>query len=386
VKPARILVTGATGFIGSRLCELLSLQHRLPYRALVRNFSRAARIARLDAELVAGDMLDASSLARAVEGCDVVVNLAHGDDKTCDRQTSHLIEASVRAGVRRFVHMSSMAVYGPSPKLPLITEDGAPVERCGEAYSDAKVAAEAVVAAAARRGKLATVVLRPTIVYGPYSFFVTPIIHDARQGKVSLIDGGSGVCNAVYVDDVCDAITAAIDRDDAIGAAFQINGDTRITWRDFITTFADMVEGAKTIHDHSTDEIATHWQARRPRARDSVTAALRLAVSPTFHAQLATIPPVGTLIRATKELVAGRITAVQRTTLKARLHGGRADHTTGHESPPVRVPSEGRVVREAYRSWVSNDLAKARLGWRPAHPFPLGAQRTAAWLRFARLI
>ena len=65
MKPSKILVTGATGFIGSRLCELLSLEHRLPYRALVRDFSRAARIARLDTELVAGDMLDAGSLARA---------------------------------------------------------------------------------------------------------------------------------------------------------------------------------------------------------------------------------------------------------------------------------------------------------------------------------
>ena len=64
MKPSRILVTGATGFIGSRLCELLSLEHRIPYRALVRQFSRAARIARLDCELVAGDMLDAASLKR----------------------------------------------------------------------------------------------------------------------------------------------------------------------------------------------------------------------------------------------------------------------------------------------------------------------------------
>ena len=66
MRPAKILVTGATGFIGSRLCEMLSLDHRLPYRALVRDYSRAARIARLDPELVGGDMADADSLARAV--------------------------------------------------------------------------------------------------------------------------------------------------------------------------------------------------------------------------------------------------------------------------------------------------------------------------------
>jgi nucleoside-diphosphate-sugar epimerase len=385
VRPRKLLVTGATGFIGSRLCELLSLEHRLPYRALVRDFSRAARIARLAPEMVAGDMADAASLARAVEGCDAVVNLAHADDRRAEKQIEHLVEACVRAGVRRFVHISSMAVHGPSPELAVLTEANAPIEPWGEAYSDAKAATEAVVSAAAKRGALAAVVLRPTIVYGPFSFFVTPIVHDARQGRISLVDGGRGVCNAVYVDDVCDAIVAALDRDDAVGGAFLINGDTRITWRDFITTFAEMVDGPKTIHDHSLEEIAAHWKAQRPRARDSVTALVRLAASPAFHAQLATIPPVGKLIRGAKELVASRITEEQQTSLKTRLQG-RKTGAPADDAPPVRVPSEGRVVREAYRAWVSNDRAKSRLGWSPAHPFPLGARRTADWLRFARLI
>jgi nucleoside-diphosphate-sugar epimerase len=385
VKPTKILVTGATGFIGSRLCELLSLEHRLPYRALVRDFSRAARIARLDAELVAGDMLDAGSLARAVEGCDAVVNLAHGDDQSAEKQTTLLVDACVRARVRRFVHVSSMAVHGPSPKPPVLTESTAAIKRWGEGYSDAKSAAEAVVTAAGKRGALATVVLRPTIVYGPYSFFVTPIVQDARAGRISMIDGGRGICNAVYVDDVCESIMAALDRDDAVGAAFLINGDSRITWRDFITTFASMVEGEKTIHDHSLEEIAAYWQRGRPRARDSVTAAMRLAASPTFHAQLGTIPPVGKLIRGTKELVARRISAEQKMMIKSRLQGRRA---AAHpdDVPAVRMPSEGRVVREAYRSWVSNDLAKARLGWVPAHSFELGARRTGEWMRFARIV
>jgi len=385
MKPSKILVTGATGFIGSRLCELLSLEHRLPYRALVRDFSRAARIARLDTELVAGDMLDAGSLARAVEGCDAVINLAHGDDQSAEKQTTQLIDACTRAKVRRLVHVSSMAVHGPSPKLQVLSESTAPIKRWGEAYSDAKAAAEASVAAAGKRGALATVILRPTIVYGPYSFFVTPIAHDARAGKISLIDGGRGVCNAVYVDDVCEAIMAALDRDDAVGAAFLINGDDRITWRDFITTFAGMVEGEKAIHDHSLDEIAAYWQGKRPRTRDSFTAAMRLAASPAFHAQLGTIPPVGKLIRGTKELLARRITAEQKMVIKSRVQGRRAA-ARFDDGPTVRMPSEGRVVREAYRSWVSNDLAKAKLGWVPVHSFELGARRTGEWMRFARIV
>jgi nucleoside-diphosphate-sugar epimerase len=385
MMPTKILVTGATGFIGSRLCELLSLEYRLPYRALVRDFSRAVRIARLDTELVAGDMLDAASLARAVEGCDAVVNLAHGDDESAWTQATQLIEACTRAGVRRFVHISSMAVHGPSPKLDVLTEATAPIQRWNEAYSDAKAASEAVVVAAGKRGALETVVLRPTIVYGPYSFFVTPIVQDARAGRISLIDGGRGICNAVYVDDVCEAIMAALERDDAVGAAFLINGDARMTWGDFITTFAGMVEGEKTLHDHSLDEIASYWQAKRPRARDSVTAAIRLAASPAFHAQLGTIPPVGKLIRGTKEMVARRITAEQKMMIKSRLQR-RSTATPADDVPALRMPSEGRVVREAYRSWVSNELARTRLGWTPTHSFELGARRTGEWMRFARIV
>ncbi|MEJ2791497.1 MULTISPECIES: NAD-dependent epimerase/dehydratase family protein [unclassified Pseudoxanthomonas] len=385
MMPTKILVTGATGFIGSRLCELLSLEYRLPYRALVRDFSRAVRIARLDTELVAGDMLDAASLARAVEGCDAVVNLAHGDDESARTQATQLIEACTRAGVRRFVHISSMAVHGPSPKLDVLTEATAPIQRWNEAYSDAKAASEAVVVAAGKRGALETVVLRPTIVYGPYSFFVTPIVQDARAGRISLIDGGRGICNAVYVDDVCEAIMAALERDDAVGAAFLINGDARMTWGDFITTFAGMVEGEKTLHDYSLDEIARYWQAKRPRARDSVTAAIRLAASPAFHAQLGTIPPVGKLIRGTKEMVARRITAEQKMMIKSRLQR-RSTATPADDVPALRMPSEGRVVREAYRSWVSNDLARTRLGWTPTHSFELGARRTGEWMRFARIV
>jgi len=387
MTPTKILVTGATGFIGSRLCELLSLEHRLPYRAMVRDFSRAARIGRLDAALVAGDMLDPASLARAVAGCDAVVNLAHSDDKTAEKQTAHLVDACVRAGVRRFVHISSMAVYGPSPNLPVVTENTAPIKRWGEAYSDAKAAAEAVVRSAGKRGALETVVLRPTIVYGPYSFFVTPIVQDARQGRISLIDGGRGICNAVYVDDVCEAIVAALLRDDAVGAEVLLNGDSRITWRDFISAFADMVEGEKTVHDHSPEEIAAYWNAHRPRARDNLTAAIRLAASPAFHAQLGTIPVVGTLIRSTKELLVRQVTPDQKMMLKFRFQGRRAAVAPrAVDAPPVQMPRESRVVREAYRSWVANDLAKARLGWTPAHSFELGVQRTGQWLRFARMV
>ncbi len=379
----KVLVTGATGFIGSRLCEMLSLDYRQPYRALVRNFSRAARIARLDPEMAPGDLMAPDSLVRALDGCDAVLHLAHGDDADAGQQAEHLVAACRRVGVQRVVHVSSMAVHGPDPGLAVMTEANAPRRRWGEAYSDAKADAEDVVVAAGRRHGFSVVVVRPTVVYGPYSFFVTPIVDDARAGRVSLIDGGRGICNAVYVDDVCDSIWAALTRDEVDGQAFLVNGDDRLTWREFIETFAALVDRPKTTTDHSVAEIDAHWRSREPRLSTSARALVRLAASPAFHAQLATVPPLGAAIRAVKEGAAGALSPERKLALKHGLQGRRP---RAPSTPPVKMPSRGRVVREAYRTWIANDHAKARLGWRPRYRFVDGAARTAAWLRFARLL
>jgi nucleoside-diphosphate-sugar epimerase len=379
----KLLVTGATGFIGSRMCELLSLEYRQPYRALVRNYSRASRIARFDVDMASGDLLDRASLTDALRGCDAVINLAHADDRTAARETRNLVEMSVRAKVKRFVHISSMAVHGPTPVDAEVTELSA-IRRWREPYSDAKAYAEAVVVAAAQRGDLAAVILRPTIVYGPYSFFVTPIIDQARCGHISLIEGGRGICNTVYVDDVCDAVMAALRSEIASGEAFLVNGDCRLTWREFIMAFADMIPGGKIVHDCSLEEIAAHLRSHSPGTRDNLRALIRLVAAPSFHSQLATVPSLGKLIRKTKELIARNISAEHKSAIKLRFQGRRS--TRGRESPAVRVPSQGRVIRESYRSRVSNEKAKRCLGWSPSHTFHQGTQRTETWLRYARFV
>lgn len=378
----RLLVTGSTGFIGSRLCEMLSLDHHVPYRALVRNFARAARIARLGPEMVAGDLSDAASLSRAVEGCDVVINLAHGDDKDARRQAKHLV-AACRHGVKRVVHVSSMAVHGPQPGLSVMTEANAPRGPWREAYSDAKAEAEDIVLSGGRRHGFEVVVVRPTVVYGPFSFFVTPIVDEAHAGRLSLIDSGQGICNAVYVDDVCDAIMVAVENDAVSGQSFLLNGDDRLSWREFHETFATMVERPHTVVDHASDAIEAHWASLEPRFATSVSALVRLAASPAFHAQLATVPPIGAFIRGLKGLVAGAISAEQKLAIKRRVQGRRAVEAS---APAVKMPSRGRVVREAYRTWIDNTHAKTVLGWQPQHRFADGAARTADWLRFARMI
>ena len=89
-----ILVTGATGFIGGRVCERLIQDGATRVRALVHNVQHAARIARLPIELCPGDLMDKASLDRALDGMEFVVHLGLGHGAVVWRGTRRLLEAA----------------------------------------------------------------------------------------------------------------------------------------------------------------------------------------------------------------------------------------------------------------------------------------------------
>lgn len=383
MTPSKVLVTGATGFIGARLCERLALAYRLPYRALVRRFTKANRIARMGAEMVAGDLMRPETIAAALDGCDAVVHLAHSDDRSAPKETANLLRESLKARVQRFVHVSSMSVHGPNPGPESTREETATIRRYGEAYSDSKAAAEKAVQAAVRSDGLPAVVLRPTVVYGPYSPFVTSVVESARGGEVSLIDGGNGVCNAVYVDDVCDAIRTALTTEKGVGRSYFVTGDDLVTWGDFICAFAGLVDPPPRFRDVSSEEAQRYWHARRPTLRGNVRALARLAASPAFHKEVSAVPAVGAAITWAKRTLAKALSEEKKLELKARF---QAPAPRAAAAPAPAWPNEGRLVRETCRVKFSNELARAVLGWRPRYDFPRGVRVTRTWLEFARLL
>ncbi len=376
MRYSKILITGATGFIGSRLCEKFTLHYQLPYRALVRNFSKATRIARLGAEMVAGDLADPVSLQAALSGCDAVVHLAFGDARKAEE---NLLLACQRSGVKRFVHMSSMAVHGPRPGLECAKEATATIGHYNEAYSDSKARSEKLVQQAIASG-LPGVILRPTVVYGPHSPFVVRVVQSARSGAISLIDQGAGICNAVYVDDVCDAVCAALHSDDALGKAMFINGDHAVSWRDFNMTFANMVTPPPSVSNFSAQEVRAHWELARPSLRSNFAAFKRLIASSEFHDQLATVPVMRSAITWTKVRLKGVLSADQVASLKGTSGGGSVPNRR------AAWPDSGRLVREDFHLEFSNALARSLLAWMPSYDFAEGAAMTERWLEFARLL
>lgn len=153
IQGQRILVTGGTGFIGGRLVEQLMLNHQVKVRAVVRDFRRAIRMRRFDVELVGASLTDQAVLNNAMKDCDTVFHCAFGSSGNAQQQrettvdgTRSLLEAAQSAGVKRFINLSTLSVYGDLTTATLNEES--PRHKSGDLYADTKLAAEQLVLAA----------------------------------------------------------------------------------------------------------------------------------------------------------------------------------------------------------------------------------------------
>ncbi len=161
----KVLVTGAAGFVGGWVVECFQLSG-IPVRAGIRSWSSAARLARRKTEIVPCDVLSNSQLRAAMEGCDAVVHCAVGNDEVTVSGTQNVLATAHEMGLRRVVHLSSAGVYGNAAGI--VDENIAPTQR-GNAYAKRKIAAEQICQTFMDRG-MPVVVLRPTIIHGPFSY------------------------------------------------------------------------------------------------------------------------------------------------------------------------------------------------------------------------
>lgn len=242
----KILVTGAGGFIGGWLVEQLYLTGHRNVRAGIRRWSSGARIGRFPVEIVLCDVLDYPQVGQALKGVDAVIHCATGSSDVIIKGTENLLNASSHNGVKKFIHLSTIDVYGNAAGE---IDEVFPVRVTGEIYGDSKIEAERICWTFAKKG-LPIVVLRPSIVYGPYSkLWVTKLAERLRSGRWgTLRQIGEGLCNLVYVQDLINAAFICLTSEKATGQAFNISGSEVITWNEYFRRF-NAALGLPPLHE-----------------------------------------------------------------------------------------------------------------------------------------
>ncbi|HXW70129.1 MAG TPA: hopanoid-associated sugar epimerase [Methylocella sp.] len=216
-----VLVTGASGFVGSAVARVLAASG-YKVRALLRDASKEINLAGLDIKIVRGDMRDAAAVSRAMRDARFLVHAAAdyrlwardpSEILTTNREgTRILMEAALAHGVERIVYTSSVATLACAANGKPADETMPMTESCAiGAYKKSKVAAERIVEAMISRNQLPAIIVHPTAPVGPGDHKPTPtgrVIIEAACGAIpGFVDTG---LNIVHVDDVARGHLAAL--------------------------------------------------------------------------------------------------------------------------------------------------------------------------------
>ncbi len=228
------LVTGANGFVGSHLTEVL-LEQGYHVRGLVRVTSDLRWVCDLPLQICHGCLEDEPSLEQALAGVDVVFHVA-ALTKAFDRAdyfcvnvdgTRRVVRSCVRAGCRRLVFFSSAAAQGPSPDGHLMREDedSQPLTPYGRSKLEAEEAVREESAG------LEWVILRPPAVYGPRDTDMLELFRTVRRGLILSLGRGERWQSLVHVRDVARGALLAATAQEASGRVYNLCSPKPVEWR-----------------------------------------------------------------------------------------------------------------------------------------------------------
>jgi nucleoside-diphosphate-sugar epimerase len=240
-----ILVTGATGFLGSALTrELLKQKHEV--RILARDVDKARTLFGEAVTIIPGEITDVTQVQQAVDGVSIVYHLVgrlyHPSVPTELYRMTHvegtrilLAACQEQPQLQSIVHCSTTGVHGVTGPTP--AAEDAPYAPTNP-YEATKLESELLALQAHREQGLPVSVVRPGLVYGPGDIHLLGFFASIKKGLFRVIDGGSALLHPIYIDDMTQAFLLCAEQPQAIGRSYNIAGSSQVTIRQLATAIA----------------------------------------------------------------------------------------------------------------------------------------------------
>lgn len=243
--PGTVAVTGATGFLGSHLTERL-IKEGCRVRVMARDPRKADSLRDRVEAVVTGDIADREPLADLAQGCDTFVHLVSnfrvvkGSPESYQRTnvdgTRNALAAAAEAGVRRFVHCSTIGVHGDVRQSP--ADEDSPYNP-GDLYQETKLLGEKACREAMADTDMEIVIVRPTSQYGPGDLRMLKMFRMLAAGRFVMIGTCRAHFHAVYIDDLVDGFWRAMTCPGIGGEVFLVGGPRYVTLEEYLQTAAE---------------------------------------------------------------------------------------------------------------------------------------------------
>jgi nucleoside-diphosphate-sugar epimerase len=244
----RVLVSGASGFTGSHLCRHL-VARGYDVRALVRKTSNIRELEKLDLEIAFGDITEPGSLDKAVKGVDIVYHIAalYRQESVPSKLfwdvnvygTKNLLEASLRAGIQRFIHCSTVGVQGEVSNPPAKETDP---YNPGDDYQMTKMEGEKLALRFFIENELPGVIVRPVGIYGSGDARFLKLFKHIKNGKFIMFGSGNVLYHLTYIDDLMYGFELCGEKKEALGQIYNICGNEFVSLNQFVAIIADALE------------------------------------------------------------------------------------------------------------------------------------------------